>query len=181
MKIALPLTAAVAITTLGLVISPAALAQADARVEAGLWEVTVVINAKEQMAAQMKEVEAAIAQMPKEQQEQMRAMLAQQMKGAQKMTDDHCVTPEDARKGVEQIIRDAADEGCQQTSQWLGKKTVRISQACPGGSKTEHQINVISDKKFHSVMKEIPAAGDGPPIDMSWTAVWKSASCGNAK
>lgn len=175
---------AMAAATLALA-STAALTQSPPRLKPGLWEHSFEIGGQGgQMAAAMKEAQAAMASMPPEQRKMMEQMMAQQGvsfdASGQKIRI--CMTPED-------VARDeipAAQEGCTQNATRSGN-TWTVTFQCPArngqpatsgrGTVTQQSSTAYSgDFTTTTQVNKKPEQ-----VTMKTQGRWISADCGNVK
>ena len=180
------LTAAAATLALA---STAALAQSAPDLKPGLWSQSVqrMAGADGQVAADVKQMQAALANLPPEQRKMMEKMMAEQgvslsdtgIKGEIQV----CVTPADAKIDGFPVV----PPGCKQTITRSGSDVWTVSAECAarpnqppsilrGTLRTQGTTGYSGD--FTVTAQGGPPA---PPVKMKTQGRWISADCGNIK
>lgn len=151
-------------------------ARADPRIEPGAWGVTIQGDAADRMGGQLKMMEQELAKLPPAQQEQMRAMLAEQMKhmgGEQEI----CITAADLARGLTAMMedrKDEADSDCTQDITWKGK-VGSIKMRCADGATGQGTITVDTPKRMVMQMRyTMPEHGE---MNNLWRARWLRSAC----
>ncbi|MEZ5738640.1 MAG: DUF3617 family protein [Burkholderiaceae bacterium] len=160
---------------LALVAAPVANAAGKPRLLPGLWESKMSGDMMNQMDAQMQALEAQIAKMPQAQQQQMRAMIAGQLK---KVTQGHqvCITPKMAAEGPEKSMDKR--EGCEQTFKWESDKRGVFTMRCTDGTRGDGEMTIADPK--HWVTNMTVGQGDKQQ-KMRIEGRWLANDCGSVK
>ncbi|MEZ5652994.1 MAG: hypothetical protein R3E87_20870 [Burkholderiaceae bacterium] len=150
---------------------------AEPQIDPGAWGVTMQGDMADRMSGQMKMMEQELAKLPEAQQQQMRAMLAQQMQHMMGGEQETCITAADLKRGLGGMMADNMDEGdaaCKHDIAWKGKVGT-VSLKCPDGATGQGTITVDNPRSM--VMQMRYKTPDHGEMNNVWKARWLRAAC----
>lgn len=152
----------------------------EPRIQVGLWEVVVDGDSHAMLEEQMRAFEREMADLApevrEEMLEQMREMLATEMRG-QRAVEHECVTEEDVQKGLARMLEEDGGingSACRYAIDWHGI-TGSLGMRCADGSSGVGTVLIPSPREVASHMR-IDMVG-ASPVTVSWRAVWLGPDC----